>query len=310
MRLTPSFFGKLPIHGDFIRHRVSGSEIDELDQWLQNGIVSSRSALGPEWDSAFDATRPQRFLFQPPRGGRLIAGLIGVSKDRPGRRYFSIVHTAIDLSTLDGEPSLLPAALAPFFEAAEREAAEGWKGTDLKGFLARIDALPRPPGLDEAKRRVLPRVAGRPAGELWTEMFGAADDPRKYLLVSDLMDSLGGGTIPRYALRLPKVGGEVEVAFWLELVRKVSRRPKLPTLTLWGSAAAGSAPGLSLLMDELKANQFLPLWWPSRKSPLLFPLGEAASPVDPRLQQARGRYGGLLDDGSLRLASLLSRLPA
>jgi type VI secretion system ImpM family protein len=45
MRLSAGCFGKLPIHGDFIRHNV-GPEVDKLDEWLQGGIVSSRTGRG------------------------------------------------------------------------------------------------------------------------------------------------------------------------------------------------------------------------------------------------------------------------
>jgi type VI secretion system protein ImpM len=310
MRLVPAFFGKVPVHGDFIRHNVAGAEIDLLDQWLQNGIVSSRTPLGAGWDAAFDATRPQRFLFQPPQTGRVVAGVIAASKDRPGRRYFSIVHTVVDPSLLGGEATLLPAVLGPFLDAAEREAVSGGQGGDLKGFLAKVDALPLPAGLEEGKKAILSFAAGRPAQQAWQDMFGAADDPRKYLLVHNLVETFKGGPVPRYALRVPGVRGAVEASFWLELVRKLARRKGLPTLTLWGEPEGGGAPGLTALLDDLKATYFLPLWWPARKSPLLFPLAESAAAADPRVQQAKGRYGTLLDDGTLRLSALLARLIA
>ena len=310
MQLRAACYGKVPIHGDFIRHNVAGPEIDLLDQWLQNGIVASHAPLGAGWDAAFDATRPQRFLFQPPQTGKVVAGIMTASKDRPGRRFFFIVHTVIDPASFGGEATLLPAVLSSFFDAAEQEALSGWQGRDLKGFLGRIDALALPKGLDDAKKAIVSFVAGRPAQEVWQDMFGAPDDPRKYLLVHNLVETFKTAPVPKYALRFPKVSGAAEVSFWMELLRKLGRRKGLPTLSFWGPDAAGSAPGLTVLFDDLKANYFLPLWWPGRKSSLLFPLAESAAAADPRVQQAKGRYGALLDDGALRLSALLTGLTA
>ena len=40
-------FGKLPIYADFIRYNASGPEIQEMDQWFQEGIHSAKDWWGP-----------------------------------------------------------------------------------------------------------------------------------------------------------------------------------------------------------------------------------------------------------------------
>jgi type VI secretion system protein ImpM len=306
MRLSAGCFGKVPIHGDFIRHNV-GPEVDRFDEWLQTGIVSSRTSLGATWDASFDATPPQRFLYQV-GGGRVLAGVMSSSIDKAGRRYPFLVFTLIDPKTMGGEITALPAVLSSFFTRAEAETKTGWQGLDLKSFLVRIDSLALPSDFEEAKQSIIKFVAGHTNQGFWNELFGSDQDPRKYMLVHNLIETLKGGTVPRYALRFPRVTGEPEVAFWLELCRKLTKRPALPTLCMWGKGRDNGEAGLTLLFDDLKANYYAPLWWPEKKNNLLFPLADSTSAADSRLPQAKQKYAPILDDPAMRLSTLMVRL--
>jgi len=306
MRLSAGCFGKLPIHGDFIRHNV-GPEVDKLDEWIQGGIVSSRTAMGGAWDASFDGTPPHRFLYQV-GGGRVVAGVIAASIDKAGRRYPFLVFTILDPKTMGGEITMLPAVLSSFFARAEEEAKTGWQGLDLKSFFVRIDSLALPTDFDEAKQSIITFVAGQTNQAFFNGLFGSDQDPRKYMLIHNLVETLKGGIVPKYALRVPRVTLDPEVSFWLELCRRLARRPALPTLALWGKGREGAEAGLTLVFDELKVNYFSPFWWPEKKNNLLFPLADASTGPDPRLQQAKDRYAPILDDAAMRLSTLMVKL--
>ncbi|HXX93866.1 MAG TPA: type VI secretion system-associated protein TagF [Planctomycetota bacterium] len=306
MRLLPGCYGKLPIHGDFIRHKVPGPELDLLDEWLQSGIVVSRQALGEAWDASFDASPPRSFLFQP-KTGQGLAGVVMASRDKPGRRYPFMVFTPVDLRSLGREEHLLPLALAPFLRLAEEAAVSGWKGADLKAFLAKVDQLPTSADLD-AGRKGAQEFASRGAKELWERLFGSAQDSRKYLLYRNLVETLQTSSVPRYVLRFPRVGGEAEVAFWLDLARRVGRRSGLPTLTFWRNSPGEAGGGMPVVYDSLKANYFLPLWWPERPGNQLFALDDPGGTPDLALQAARDKYAPILDDPAMSLGAFLGRL--
>lgn len=306
MRLSAGCFGKLPIHGDFIRHNV-GPEVDKLDEWIQGGIVSSRTAMGGAWDASFDGTPPHRFLYQV-GSGRVVAGVIAASIDKAGRRYPFLVFTILDPKTMGGEITMLPAVLSSFFARAEEEAMTGWQGLDLKSFFVRIDSLALPTDFEEAKQSIITFVAGQTNQAFFNGLFGSDQDPRKYMLIHNLVETLKGGVVPKYALRIPRVAMDAEVSFWLELCRRLARRPALPTMSLWGKGREGAEAGLTLVFDELKVNYFSPFWWPEKKNNLLFPLADASAAPDPRLQQAKDRYAPILDDAAMRLSTLMVKL--
>jgi type VI secretion system protein ImpM len=307
MRLIPGCYGKLPIHGDFIRHHVPGPEMEVFDEWLQAGIVVSRQSLGGAWDGLFDSSSPRRFLYHVSSAGGL-AGVIAPSRDKPGRRFPFMVFTPVDLRSLAGEESLLPLVLENFFDRAEEVACSGWQGTDLKSFLSRIEALPAQADWEAGRKAALDFEAEETTRELWERLFGSSEDPRKYLLLRNLVETLQTPSVPRYVLRFPKIAGERDVAFWLRLARRLGRRPGLPTLTFWSRARDGAKGELAVMYDLLKANYFMPLWWPERKGNLLFALDDPGDIPEVSLRAARERFAALLDDPGMRLSGLLNRL--
>jgi len=134
-------YGKLPIHGDFIRHHPVLPEIDFLDEWIQGGIVSSRQPLGASWDASWDATPPARFLLCRAPGRRAMAGVLAASRDRTGRRFPFLLYTAVDTAPLGSDVTLLPAILSGFLDRAQAAVVSGWQGKDLRTFQAQIDTL-------------------------------------------------------------------------------------------------------------------------------------------------------------------------
>lgn len=303
--LAPGCYGKLPIHGDFIRHRAGDPEIDALDQWLQTGILKGRQEAGAAFDAAWDATPPARFVYRSPRSKRIFAGVLTASVDKAGRRFPFIVFARLDVKPGEIEPSLVPLLVADFLARAKEVAVSGWAGKDLKGVQGLIDGLGRPLDVGASKRACLSYVTDTAAEGFWGALFGAPADPRKYLLAHNLAEILTPKAVPKYALRLPRAGGgEAEVSFWLELARRLNKNPELPTLTAWTDA------GLTLLLDDLAAKYFMPVLWPERESEFLYPLGgNGAMPAsETRMRIAKERYGATLDDPSITLSALLLRL--
>jgi type VI secretion system protein ImpM len=83
-------YGKLPSHGDFLRRRVSDAFVTVWDEWLQQSIAASRSALGQNWLDVYLTSPVWRFACDTGVcGPKAIAGLMAPSVDRVGR-YFPL----------------------------------------------------------------------------------------------------------------------------------------------------------------------------------------------------------------------------
>ena len=83
-------YGKLPSHGDFLRRRASDAFISVWDEWLQQSIAASRTALGQDWLDVYLTSPVWRFACDTGVcGPRAYAGMMAPSVDRVGR-YFPL----------------------------------------------------------------------------------------------------------------------------------------------------------------------------------------------------------------------------
>jgi type VI secretion system protein ImpM len=134
-------YGKLPSHGDFLRRRVSDAFVRVWDEWLQECITASRSALGDRWLDIYLTSPVWRFAADAGAFGPApVMGLMAPSVDRVGR-YFHLTLVA----ELPERVNLLAAVAGAtgFFENAERLVLETLAAdvVDFSGFDERVAAL-------------------------------------------------------------------------------------------------------------------------------------------------------------------------
>lgn len=284
-------FGKTPVHGDFIRHRV-GPSLRAFDAWVGRAIFEGRRR--PCFDDAYDAGAAVRFVYAPParRGGTALPPLVGAfapSRDRSGRRYpFIVAAEAPGLSAAQA-----PERLAPFLDAAVTLAAKAAAG-DVDHYVlvegaAAIDACaPRPAGA----------ALRRPLGAFAAEVWGDFDDDRKRQVVSNVLTVLQGA---EDGLRFPLgLDPAADAAVWLALVERLGGP------TSWFGVYAGGpavgAPNLLAYTGAPHAHALLHLLVPGTDADGVVELeARAAPPLPPHLD-------ALLDDRALRLGDLLARL--
>ena len=134
-------FGKLPSHGDFLRRRLSDAFVAAWDAWLQEGLASSRSALGDRWLDVYLTSPAWRFAGNAGSCGPApIAGVMVPSVDRVGR-FFPLAIVA-ELPEHVSAPAAMQAA-AQFFERAERLAIDTLAAeyVDFEGFDEQVSRL-------------------------------------------------------------------------------------------------------------------------------------------------------------------------
>ncbi len=155
------FFGKIPSEGDFVSRRLPWEFTSAWDEWLQQGMLASREALGARWLESYLSAPVWRFQLAPGVCGPLAwRGVFFASVDRVGRYFPLTVAFADRPSATSPAPSL--AALTHADEtwlAIEDAALSGLEPTlGIDAFDRLVEALAAPampPVLADAKR---PRV--------------------------------------------------------------------------------------------------------------------------------------------------------
>ncbi len=214
MTPDPFVFGKVPSRGDFVRAGRRTPLLDELDGWLQRGLVQHRAPM------PVDAP-PVAFVFD--RAGEVLLGTFVPSRDRAGRQFPLVAGAAAGVgSPVEGRDL---AHWGPVLAASAAVADEvSLDALMPEEALDRLDGPPPPGGADFLDR--LPAEAFGDAG-----VVGAVQ-----ALPEALRPFRMPGAAPRYGLGLPLPSSPdlrpAAAAFWLAAVRRASGARPATTL-LW-----------------------------------------------------------------------------
>jgi len=203
------FYGKLPSEGDFVTRRLPWEFTSVWDDWLQQGMLASRAALGERWLELYLAAPIWRFQLAPgvcgPLGWR---GLFFASVDRVGR-YFPLTLAFVSVPAAgaraaQGVAPSLAADEAAWFAAEEAALAALQPTLQIDDFERALQALAEPdadaidPGGD-ASAGVHFFCAAAADGLAHRHAFAALPDPQLFAELlsppadkpSSLMDVLG-----------------------------------------------------------------------------------------------------------------------
>lgn len=301
MNLRAECWGKLPVHGDFIRHRP-GPELLELDQWLQVGLLAARSR--PDWAAAWSATPPLRFVRRA-SSGKVLAGVLTASQDSAGRDYPFVVAATLEGREVARRPELAPLLAEPLLAAAEAVATRRRDGGDHRAVLAEVDQLAVEVDPGAAERR----LAALLASTTLEQLSGGGPWEPPHLLLANAASLLGPRSRPRFVLGLPGACDAERAAVWLAVVAAVRGDPaRFPAIATWSADPRGAGAGLRLLLVDPAGEHFVPLALLHLPSDAC-DLAREGADLPGLLQKARARMGGLAD-AALRAADLAARLAA
>ena len=114
---APGVYGKLPARGDFITRRLGRAFINAWDDWLQQAILASQTALGARWLDIYLTSPLWRFaLGAGSFGPNTAIGVLMPSVDKVGRYFPLILCREIESSL---ELTSLAVDAASWYEAVE-----------------------------------------------------------------------------------------------------------------------------------------------------------------------------------------------
>lgn len=243
-------FGKLPIHGDFVRYGASGTAVQAIDEWFQQGLSIARERAPEKFDDAYDAAPAYAFVFTPRNASAALVGVTQPSRDRSGRRYPFLVAFEVDEAQLEAQSvARFPVRFGGFFSWATQLVREATSGRiayrDLPDHLnafngATAETSARTPGYDRYLRQTSFRTF---VERLW----GDSSYTRKYLLfknLTDIMLPIRGRVPPRFALglRFPLTPEDSErtyaASFWLEVSLRLLGYPRVASTFFWTATDA------------------------------------------------------------------------
>lgn len=322
--LEAACLGKLPTHGDFVRHRASTPTMRTFDEWIRNGLYRARKHHRASWEETYDEAPTTRFFFSG-RGRQAPNALLGVlrtSRDRNGRTYPFTVTCELPKSSVGADHlAYLPLQTNSFYRAAEQIVRDATDGTlpyhQVADQVADISAAfapqPSPPPTYDRF------VQNHTMGKFLETLFGHFEDDRKYRLLKNLLDIFlpqQTRATPRlnYGLQFP-LGTDGDrltktTCFWLDTSLHLLDHPDAEWSFFWTPRSPDMVPSFLLLfLGAPRANAFFHLLASDESTEEICKLERMGNETGAQVALSLPEeYGPLLEDRQLPLWDFLQHL--
>lgn len=294
-------FGKLPIHGDFIRHNVQCAEAAAFENWVQEGVSLVTRKHPETWPEIYRNFPPLNFVLVGEAQQRTLVGALVASQDRSGRPYPFSVLLASDDDLLREMQPLVPYIFQNFFQETAEIVTAKWSHEPLTRLISRVDGISRrDTGLTRRQlcdsQIVLLRDIS--LGQYWQSAFAGAEAPTPEQLFSTLIDTLKtvlrrGPSRISWGLRLPlseSAEPRLQVMFWLQLLDAMLGQCPWRAHYFWNGAGPQHPARLTVFFRPLPGSFLLQLLNPTVDDGSIFDLTRESIKTrqyncDPELQQ-------------------------
>ncbi|MEJ8857264.1 type VI secretion system-associated protein TagF [Variovorax robiniae] len=135
-----SYFGKLPMRGDFVKGIYNPQLLRVLDNWLSQGM--ELLSEDPRWKLIYDDAAPLHFVCLGSRSRLAIAGHVRPSHDESSRRYPFLVAVPLDVDKAIDFMSGAPALLQPWWDLVSLRVTDLATSSDMEADLRSLEAVP------------------------------------------------------------------------------------------------------------------------------------------------------------------------
>ncbi|MFQ5572319.1 MAG: type VI secretion system-associated protein TagF, partial [Rhodothermales bacterium] len=317
-----AYFGKIPTHGDFVRHNAGSATMRALDEWIQQGLYFAKTHMSQALNTAYEEAHTCSFFFAPREAAQVFLGVIRPSRDSVGRTFPFLVGQEMETSAFDTHHvSQVSIAYHAFFERAAHLVDKGVEGrVGHHDLTPHVEALGTPVADASSVAFFGHYLQQTRLTSLWERLWGHAQDSRKYLLFKNLLDillPLRSGVPAHFplVLRFPLCSDgrtlDFDVSFWIGLCLRLLGYPALQPSFFWSQAGPARDKDVFLLVA---------LRPPSPKTFAYLLPGHPESDTLCNLEQMGGqkaalaalsipaRYGRMLEDEQLTLWDFLRHL--
>jgi type VI secretion system protein ImpM len=307
---TFGYYGKLPVSSEFIRCQASGAEIDQLDQWIREGMYHAKSSLGPPWSQEFTQGDHWAFLYLPRDQSRFLIGLLKPSRDKAGREFPFLIYLVLEKQQFADTPWSAPMHFNEFFKQGQRLLSNIDTEVDLNRLQLRLQTLlpVDESGTASAEARYHEELRRRRMRDHWTDVFGEFDNPQKHEVLTSLLQSRLGPNLStdepwqaKFPLLLSCKHETYDLPFWIDLTSQASGHHLDTGILFWNRSPLKVKPLLLVTHERPASKLLLYLIHPE-----FFPQ-EGTGHEDVQSSFAQGACA-LLDDGEITLEAFLHRV--
>jgi len=321
--LAAACLGKLPTHGDFVRHRATTPAMRSFDEWVQKGLYRAKQRRRGDLDAVYDDAPAFHFMFNGRRGTATLLGVMKPSRDRSGRTYPFMVAVEVPPHSLTAQHlGYVPVQAGTFYEDADRIVQKATEGAvDYREATEQVQQLSPSVGFSTTPPQAYKRYLQQQTVTSFLErLFDHFGDGRKYRLFSNLLEILlplrgRNATQLAFGLQFPLgTGGDYtyNACFWLEVCLRLLDYPAVAPTFFWTAQRPETSdddPFLLLFMQPPRPQTFFHLLAADTEDDnicILERMGEQSG-AEAALA-IPDRYGALLEAEQLSLWDFLRKL--
>lgn len=271
--LAAACLGKLPTHGDFVRHRATTPAMRAFDEWVQKGLYRARQRRRSALEAVYDEASRLHFMFNPQDASHTLLGVMKASRDRAGRTYpFTVAVEVPRRSFSVRHLGYAPVQASGFYSDADRLVQDATGGQiDHREVTDRVQQLSPSLSFSTTPPQEYKRYLKQQTTQsLLEQIFGHFGDGRKYRLFNNLLDILlplreREATQLAFGLQFPLgTGGELtyNACFWMEVCLRLLNYPSVEPTVFWTpqhKASAQGSPFVLLFMRTPRSRTFFHL---------------------------------------------------
>lgn len=252
--------GKLPLHTEFIKHRIVQAEIAQLDQWYQNAYHQLMRQYGNDMKAMFLRMPLQHFIYTAPAGKFPLIGTSIASQDQSGRAYPFVLFRLIEHPVAHEFQSLVPTLYHEYFLANEALCSSDWRNytlPDLYDRINRLNQLTTSLSRRSALEISLEGLKTITLADFWQELIGNYPELQPTSFVNAILRLLAlikDTNLAGNGIRLPIMSGpraHISVVFWLQLIQSVLPDKQSRLQLFWSTGNAYVPPALLVYHKQL-----------------------------------------------------------
>jgi type VI secretion system ImpM family protein len=307
---TLGYYGKLPLSPEFIHHRAAGPEIDELDQWLREGMYHAKLIGGSSWSTDFAQADAWSFLYFPRDPRRFLVGSLKPSRDKAGRDFPFVIYLFLNREEFPGRPWCAPMQFKDFFQQSHRLLSQVGIENDVARLHFRLQALAPVEDAQESsiETQYQAELVSRRMRDYWIEVLGEINVARIKTLFETLFQPSAEPRLPgRHEATLPLFPLErqetYDVPFWVDVASRAWLSTMDAGMMFWNRSPSKVKPLLLLSTEGATPETFYRLIHPEAwENGHHAPEGHGS-----KLSEAER---ALLEDKDVTLETFLTRLSA
>lgn len=264
--------GKLPIHREFIKHKLILPELARLDQWYQSAYSSLSHTYGKAIKNLFSQMPPYHYIYYAHGKMLPMVGMVMASHDQSGRVYPFTIFRTLENPLAQEFHSAIPIIYSAYFNSlqtfADSISQQILTLPQLFTHIATLNKTATQPSRHQILESTVTTLNTITLNNYWQEITTPYPNLQLPAFTQTVLNALNilKTQLPKnsWGIRFPATSNPISITFWLQLIETACPKQELLVQVFWNHNSA------TIFFKPMLPEYFASLVDPKTSSPYLF----------------------------------------